>query len=105
MKIQSFQQEIVGTSACMKIIIRGKKVCGKLLSDNKLFADIGFSGVKTDEWSISQGVDYCGLINMGHKLFCLSIFEKLMKDWLGGSHIVMKSTPIVPGDRPLMAIR
>ena len=37
----------------MKIIIRGKKVCGKLLSDNKLFADIGFSGVKTDEWSIS----------------------------------------------------
>ena len=27
-----------------------------------------------------------------------------MKECLGGYHLVMKSTPSVPGDRPLMAI-
>ena len=27
-----------------------------------------------------------------------------MKEWPGGSHIFMKSTPRVTGDRPLMAI-
>ena len=27
-----------------------------------------------------------------------------MKMWLGGYHIFMKSTPRVPGDRPLMVI-
>ena len=30
--------------------------------------------------------------------------EIVIKEWLGGSHIVMKSTPRVPGDRPLTAI-
>ena len=27
-----------------------------------------------------------------------------MKDWPGGSYLVMKSTPILPGERPLLDI-
>ena len=41
---------------------------------------------------------------MIHKCFCIYKLEKITKDWYGGSYLVMKSTPRVPGDRPLMAI-
>ena len=40
----------------------------------------------------------------GHKDFCLATLENLMKDWPGGSYLVMKITPRVPGGRPLMDI-
>ena len=47
---------------------------------------------------------YCGKVKMIHKVFCLATLEHFMKEWPGGSYIVMKSTPIVPVDRPLMEI-
>ena len=53
---------------------------------------------------MAQGVDYCGPVKMSHKGFCLVTLEKLMKDWSGGSYLVMNSTPIVPGGTPIMAI-
>ena len=53
---------------------------------------------------MAQGVDYCRPVKTSHKGFCLATLEKLMKDWTGGSYLVMKSTKIVPGGRPLMAI-
>ena len=34
----------------------------------------------------------------------LATLEKLMKDCPGGSHLVIKITPRVPDDRPLMDI-
>ena len=39
-----------------------------------------------------------------HKGFCLYTLEKLMKDWPGGSFIVLKSNTKFPGERPLLAI-
>ena len=51
-----------------------------------------------------QGVDYCGPMKTSHKGFCLATLEKLMEYWPGGSYLVMKITPIVPGGRPLIAI-
>ena len=53
---------------------------------------------------MSQGVDYCATAKMSHKGFCLATLEKLMKNWPGGSYIVMNSTPRVPCGRPLMGI-
>ena len=50
------------------------------------------------------GVDYCGPAKTSHKDFCLAALEKLMKDWPGGSYLVLKSTPIFPGETPLLAI-
>ena len=38
-----------------------------------------------------------------HKGFCLAMLENLMKYWPGGSYLVMKSTPIFPGEIPLLA--
>ena len=53
---------------------------------------------------MAEGVDYRGRVKTIHKGVCLDILENLMKDWMGGSHLVMNITPIVPVNRPLMAI-
>ena len=53
---------------------------------------------------MDAGVDYCGPVKMSHKGFCLATLENLTKYWLGGSYIVMKSTPRVTGGRPLLEI-
>ena len=52
----------------------------------------------------SAGVDYYGPVKTSHKDFCLNTLEKLMKYWSGGSYLVMKSTLIFPGERPILAI-
>ena len=39
-----------------------------------------------------------------HKGFCLATLENLMKDWPGGSYLVLKSTPIFHGEIPLLDI-
>ena len=49
-------------------------------------------------------MDYCGPVKTSHKVFCLSKLEFFMKDWPGGSYLVMKSTPRVSGHIPLMEI-
>ena len=38
------------------------------------------------------------------KGFCKETIEKLTKDWPGGSYLMLRSKPMVPGDRPLIAI-
>ena len=46
-KTGKFQQDIGGNAASTKIIIRIKKGCGKLSSNNTYYDDIWFSGLKT----------------------------------------------------------
>ena len=53
---------------------------------------------------MAAGVDYCGPLQMIDKGFCLATLENLMKYWPGGSYLDMKSTPRIPGGRPLLAI-
>ena len=52
----------------------------------------------------AAGVDYCGPMKTSHEGFCLAMLEKLMKDWPGGSYLVLKSTPRFPGESPLLDI-
>ena len=80
------------------------KGCGQMASNDTHFSDIWFSGVKTAGEVMAEGVDHCGPAKTIHKGFCLATLEKLMKYWPGESYLVMKSTPIVPGGRPLMTI-
>ena len=56
------------------------------------------------EETMAEVVNYCGLVKTSHKSFCLAILENLTKDWQGGSYLVMKIDPIVPGSRPLLSI-
>ena len=69
------------------------------MSNDTYFDDSWFSGVKT-----AEGVDYYRTIKTSRKVFLLAVLEKFTKECPGGSHIFMKSDPIVPGGRPLMSI-
>ena len=53
---------------------------------------------------MAAGVDYCGPLKTNYKGFCIATLENLMKNCPEGSYIVMNSTPIVPGGRPLLDI-
>ena len=104
MKTSELQKYLGGTIACMKRLPISTKGCGQLTSNDTYFADSSFSSVETTEEMKAAGVHYCGLVKTIHKGFCLDTLEKLTKDWPGGSYLVMKSTPRVPGGRPLLAI-
>ena len=80
------------------------KVCDQLMSNDTNFDDIWFSGVKTSEEGIIEGVDYFGPVKTSHKSFCLATLEKLVEEWPGGSYLVMNINPIFPCDIPLMDI-
>ena len=60
--------------------------------------------MKTVEEAMAEGVNYHGMDKTSHKVFCIATFEKLMKEWPGGSYLVMKNTPRANGDRLIMAI-
>ena len=72
-------------------------MCVQLTSNETYFADIWFSSVKTAEEEMASVVDYCEPDKTIHKGFCLATLEKLMKNWPGGSYIIMKSNPRVSG--------
>ena len=88
----------------MMRLMMATKGCGQLMSNDTYFFDIWFGRVKTAEQAIAEGVDYCGLLKTSHRGFFLAKFEMLMKKWPGGSYLVVKSTPSVPGDRPNISI-
>ena len=104
MKKSTFKSVLGGTAACMNRLAIAAKRCGQLTSNDTYFSNSWFSSVKTDEEMAAAGVDYRGPVKTIHKGFCLDTLEKLMKHWPGGSYLVMKSTPIFPGETPLLAI-
>ena len=75
-----------------------------LTSNVTHFSNRWFSGVKTADEAMAEGVDHCGPVKTIHKELCLAALEKFMKDCLGGSYLVMKIATRVPGDRPLFFI-
>ena len=53
---------------------------------------------------MAAGLDYFRPVKTSQKGFCLATLERLMKDFLGGSYIVMKITPRFTGEIPLLSI-
>ena len=45
-----------------------------------------------------------GMVKTNTKGLCKETIEKLTKYWPGGSYLMLRSNPMVPGDRPLVAI-
>ena len=104
MKTSTFQKFLGGTNACMKRLAIATKGCGQLTSNDTYFSDSCFSSVQTAEEMADAGVDYCGPLNTSHKGFFLATLENFMKDWPGGSYLVLKSNPRFPGKIPLLSI-
>ena len=88
----------------MKRLAIATKGSVHLISNDTHFADMCFSSVQTADEEMAAGVNYCGPLKTSHKGVFLATLEKLMKDFPGGSYIVMNSTPRFPGGRPLLAI-
>ena len=104
MKTSGFKKYLGGNAVCIKRLLIATKWCGKMKSNDTYFDDSWFSSVKTAEESIPEGVDYCRPAKTIHTGFCLATLEKLTEYWPGRSYLVMKSTPRVPGGRPLRSI-
>ena len=104
MKTLEFQKDLRGINACMKRLSITNKGYGQLTSNDTYFADSWFSSVKNAEEMAAAGVAYYGTVKTSHKDVCLATLEKLVKDWPGGSYLVMKITPRFTGGRPLLAL-
>ena len=69
-----------------------------------LLFDSWFTSKKAAEAAMEVGAELIGMVKKNSKGFCYETIEKLTKDWPGGSYLVLRSKPVVPGDRPLIAI-
>ena len=79
MNIVGFQKETGGRSACPKRIMKAKKWCGELSSNDTFFSDTRFSGIKTVEDINVEGLYYCRPVKTSCTAFCLSMLVKAMK--------------------------
>ena len=59
---------------------------------------------KSAEVATSIGVDLIGMVSTNTKVFFKATIEVLTKDYPGGSYIVLRINPMVPGERRLLAI-
>ena len=50
------------------------------------------------------GAKLIGMVKKNTKGFCKETIGKLTKDWPGVYYLTLTSKPMVPGDRPLIAI-
>ena len=50
------------------------------------------------------GVELIGMVKTNNKGLCKDKIWKLTKDWPGGSYLVLRSKPMVPGDRTIIAM-
>ena len=50
------------------------------------------------------GSELIGVLNTNTKGLCKETIEKLTKNWPGGSYLVLRRKPMVPGDRSIIAI-
>ena len=66
--------------------------------------DSWFVSKKAAEDATEVGADLIGMVKTNNKGFCKDTIEKLTKYWPGGSYLVLRIKPMLPGDRPLIAI-
>ena len=96
------------TAACTKRMMEATK--GIVFRDIKgatkdcFIFESWFSSKKLAEAVMDVGADLIGMDKTNIKGFCREIIEKLTKDWPGCSYLLLRSKPMVPRGRPLIAI-
>ena len=108
MKHSKYQQEIVATSACTKIMMEATKgISQKSIKGGTkdfFFFDIWFASKKVAEAAMEVVAKLIGMVKTNTKGFCKETIEKLRKYLPGGSYLVLRSNHMVLGDRPLISI-
>ena len=79
-----------------KIIKEGTKDC--------FLFDSSFASKKGEKSAMEVGAELIGMMKTNTKGLCKETIEKLTRDWPGGSYLMLRSKPMVPGDRTLIAI-
>ena len=107
-KHRNYQQELGSTAACTKNMMRATKGIGQKsikgeTKDCFLF-DSWFASKKAAKAAMEVSAELIGMVKTNTKEFCKDTIEKLTKDWPGGSYLMLRRKPMVPGDRPLIAI-
>ena len=108
MNHRNHQEDIGATASCNKRIMEATKgICQKSIKGGTkdcFHFDSWFASKKTVEDLMEVGDESIGMVKKNTKIFCKETIEKLTKDWLGGSYLVLRSKPMVPADRPLIDI-
>ena len=98
-----YHLELGATAACNKIFKEEKTGLGQrsLKGSTRYFFlfDSGFLSKKSVEAAPSIGVDLIGMVKTNTKGFFYATIEGLTKDWPGGSYIVLKIKPMLPGEK------
>ena len=107
MNHSKYQKELGETAACTKIMMEAtqglvQKYRKRAMKDCFIF-DSWFSSNKLEGAAMEVGAELIGMANKNTKGFYRETIDKLTKDRPGGSHLVLRSKPIVPGGRPLIA--
>ena len=108
MKHSKYQKYLGSTESCTKITMEATKGIGQKSKkggpkDCFLF-DSWFTSKKAAESAMELGAELIVMVKTNTKGFCKEKIEKLTKDWPGGSYLVLRSKPMVPGGRPLIDI-
>ena len=69
-----------------------------------LIFDSWFASKKAAESAMVIGAELIVMVKKNTKGFCKETIEKLTKDFPGGSYLMLRSKPMVPGNRPRIAI-
>ena len=108
MKDSRYQKELGATAACTKRMTEETKGIGqnsKKGGPKDCFPlDIFFASKEAAESAMELGDELIGMVKTNTKGFCKETIEKLTKNWPGGSYLVLRSKPMVPGGRTLIAI-
>ena len=68
------------------------------------FFDSWFASKKAEESDMEVGAELIVMVKTNTKGFCKDAIDKLTKYWPVGSYLMLRSKPMVPGDRTLIAI-
>ena len=103
-----YQHELGATAACNKRMMEATKGIGQesIEGGKKYYFlfDSWFASKKAAEAAMELGSELIGMVKTNTKGFCKETIEKLTKDWPGGYYLVLRSKPMAPRDRPLIAI-
>ena len=108
MHFTRYHLESGATASCIKRLMVDMKGLGqralKWSTRDFFLLESWFSSKKAADAYASIGVNLISMVEKNTKGFCKAKIEGSTKDWPGGSYIVLRSKPMVPGERPLLAI-
>ena len=108
MKHSNYHQELGETAACTNRMTEATKGIGQKsikggTKDFPLF-DSWFASKNAEEAAMEVGAKFIGMVKTNTKGFCKENIENLTKGWPGVSYLVLRSKPVLPGYRLLIAI-